>query len=111
MNWLIDHIPIWGWIIIIGLPVMAAFYFASPVLIPLWNVLPKWLKVTLGVIAAVFIAFMGGRYRGRANAEEEDRRRNAEALRKRQEVDNETNRMLGGDVDKKLRDRWSRDDP
>lgn len=109
-DWIVDHIPIWGWVLIIGLPVLVAFYFASPVLIPLWNITPRWLKLLLGAIGAVFLAFMGGRYRGHANAEEEERRRNAEALRKRQEVENETSKMSGGEIDKKLRDRWSRRD-
>src|SRR6266540_3819634 len=103
-NFILDHIPWWGWVIIIGLPTGAALYFFSPILIPLWNMLPRPIKTGLILIGSGFVAFMGGRYRGRANAEEEERRRNAEALQKRAEVDREVDRMSDDEADKKLRD-------
>jgi membrane protein implicated in regulation of membrane protease activity len=108
-NAIIDHIPIWGWVLIIGIPIGALLYFFSPILIPIWNALPKWLKVTLIFIGGVFLAFMGGRYRGRANAEDEERRRNAQALQKRNEVDRDVDNKSNSQVDKDLRDRWQRD--
>jgi hypothetical protein len=52
---------------------------------------------------------MGGRYRGRANAEDEERRRNAQALQKRNEVDRDVDNKSNSQVDKDLRDRWQRD--
>lgn len=108
-NSIVDHIPLWGWLIIFGVPVAAALYFLHPFLIPLWRMLPMWLRVGIMGIGAAILAFLGGRYRGRANAEEEERRRNAEALQKRVEVDSEIRNQSDEDVHKKLNDRWSRD--
>jgi membrane protein implicated in regulation of membrane protease activity len=103
-DWIIDHIPWWGWLIIVGVPAsVIAIYFA-----PIWNALPRWLKTLILFIGALALAFLGGRYRGRANAEEEERARNAEALQKRQEVDNEIAQMSDKDVRDRL-DRWTRD--
>lgn len=107
-NAIVDHIPLWGWIVIIGLPAIVAFYYLSPILIPLWNILPGWLKWTLGGIVAIFLSIMGGRYKGRKDAEEEERRKNADALKKRTEVDNEVTQLDDKGVKDKLRD-WSRD--
>ena len=108
-NNIIDHIPLWGWLVIFGVPSIVALYYLSPILLPIWRMLPGPVKIGLAAVAAGVIAFLGGRYRGRANAEEEERRRNAEALKKRAKVDNEIAGMSGSEVDKKLRDRWSRD--
>jgi threonine/homoserine/homoserine lactone efflux protein len=105
---ILDHIPWWGWLIIIGVPTGAVFYFFSPIIIPLWTATPRWLKALLMFVGAVFVAFMGGRYRGRANAEQEERERNADALQKRQEVDNDIGKLSEDDVQKRL-DRWRRD--
>lgn len=108
-NAIVDHIPLWGWFIIIGLPIGALLYFFSPILIPLWRALPTWLKATLIFIASLFLAFMGGRYKGRANAEEEQRRRDADALRKRTEVDHEIDQQSDKQTADQLRNRWTRD--
>lgn len=110
-DWVVDHIPVWVYVVVGGLGIGAAFYFFSPILIPLWNIMPRWMKVALAFVVSITLAALAGRYRGRANAEEEERRRNAEALRKRTEVDNEINKMSGSEVESKLRNRWSRDDP
>lgn len=107
-NSIIDHIPLWLWIVIIGLPSLAAFYYLSPILIPIWNLMPGWLKWTLAGIGAIFLAIMGGRYKGRKDAEEEERRKNADALKKRTEVDHDVQNLDNKGVQDKLRD-WSRD--
>lgn len=109
-NYIIDHIPLWGWIVLIGAPIGALLYFFSPILLPIWHMIPLPVRVALIGIGAAFIAFMGGRYKGRANAEEEERRRNAEALQKRTEVDNEVDRQTGKQTADRLRDRWTRRD-
>jgi hypothetical protein len=87
----------------------ALFYFFSPILIPLWNMLPTPLKAVLIGVSAAFLAWIAGRNVGRHNAEEEERRRNAEALQKRTEVDREVTNLSGKQAQDKLRDRWSRD--
>lgn len=109
MNSIIDHIPMWVWLTVSGCALGAALYFFSPILIPLWRVLPGPVKALLIALATAAIAFLGGRYRGRANAEEEERQRNAEALQKRAQVQNETDKMSDKEVGDDLRDRWTRD--
>lgn len=108
-NNIVDHVPLWGWMVIFGVPSIVALYYLSPILLPIWRMLPAPVKMILAAAAAAGIAFLGGRYRGRANAEEEERRRNAEALRKRAEVDNEIRGMSNEDIQKRLRDRWGAD--
>lgn len=109
LNSIIDSIPWWGWVIIIGAPVGVLLYFFYPILIPLWRALPLWLRATILGIGAAFIAWMGGRHVGRENAREEERRRNAEALQKRTEVDREVDKLNEGEAAKRLRDRWGSD--
>lgn len=107
-NLIVDHVPVWVYVVVGGLAIGAAFYFFSPILIPLWRLMPTWLKVLLGGATATFLAYMGGRNRGRSDADEETRRQNEDALRKRVEVDNEIKTMDEKTVDKRL-DRWMRD--
>lgn len=108
---IIDHIPLWGWFIIIGVPSGALLYFFYPILIPLWRALPTPVKAGLIFIGGLALAFLGGRYKGRWNAEEEQRRRDAQALQKRTEVDHEVDNLSDKQTADKLRDRWSRDQP
>jgi membrane protein implicated in regulation of membrane protease activity len=109
MNWIIDHIPIWGWVVIIGVPVGALLYFFGPILLPLWRMLPLPVRLGIMAVGAAFLAFMGGRYRGRANAEDEQRRREAQAIQKRTEVDHDVDILSDKGRQDKLRDRWTRD--
>jgi hypothetical protein len=109
-NSIVDHIPLWGWVVIFGVPSIVALYYLSPILLPIWRLLPTPVKGLLIGVGAAVLAYLGGRYKGRANAEEEERRRNAEALRKRVEVDNEIGKLSASEADKKLRDRWSRNE-
>lgn len=108
-NTIVDHIPWWVYMVLGVGGLGALFYFFSPILVPLWNMLPTWLKATLIGISAAFLAWIAGRNTGRRNAEEEERRKNAEALQKRTEVDREVNNLSGKQTQDKLRDRWSRD--
>jgi membrane protein implicated in regulation of membrane protease activity len=108
-NWIIDHIPLWAWVTLICLFSAAMFYYTSPIIIPLWNLLPKWIKVTLGALLAVVLALLGGRYKGRKDAEEEQRKRDAEAIARRKEVDNEVDKLPEKTVHDQL-SRWNRTD-
>jgi hypothetical protein len=111
-NAIVDHIPTWGWVVIIGVPILAAFYFASPILIPLWNMMPTPLKLFLGAIGAGMLAYLGGRYKGRKDAEDADARRDQVAIQKRSEVDARVDKMPVGQAEQTLRNKWSApDDP
>lgn len=108
-NSIVDHIPLWGWMVIFGVPAAALLYFFYPILIPIWRMLPTPIKGVLIAIGVGLLAFLGGRYRGRANAEEEQRRRDAQALQKRTEVDHEVDKLTNTQTKDRLRDRWTRD--
>jgi hypothetical protein len=107
---IVDHIPLWGWLVIFGVPVLALLYFFGPILLPIWRALPLSVRVALLGVGAGILAYFGGRYRGRANADEEQRRRDAEALKKRAEVDHEVDKLSDKQAADRLRDRWSRRD-
>lgn len=109
-NSIVDHIPLWGWFVIFGVPAGVLLYYFGPILYPIWRMLPTPVKGILIAIGVGLLAFLGGRYKGRANAEEEERRRNAEAMRKRNEVDNAIDNKSPSQVQDQLRDRWSRSD-
>jgi hypothetical protein len=110
LNNVVESIPWWGWVLIVAAPIGVLLFYFGPVLLPLWRALPLWLRAVILGVGAVFIAWMGGRTVGRRNAEEEERRRNAEALRKRVEVDREIGKLSGDEAQKKLRDRWGTGD-
>jgi hypothetical protein len=101
---IIDHIPWWAWLIIVGVPASVLLLYFKPI----WDAFPQWLKGSILLVGALAVAFLGGRYRGRANAEEEERERNASAIAKRQEVDNEIGKLSDEAVQDRL-DRWRRD--
>jgi hypothetical protein len=110
-NWIVDQIPLWGWFIIFGAPIGALLFYFGPVLLPIWRMLPGPVRGVMIAAGVGLLAWLGGRHKGRQNAEEEERRRNAEALKKRTEVDHEIGSMSGGQVENRLRDRWTRDGP
>lgn len=110
LNWILDSIPIWVYVVVGCAGAGALMYFFSPIIIPLWNLLPNWLKWFLGFIVAMFLAIMGGRYKGRQDALEEQRKRDAEAAAKRKTIDAEVTNLDRPAVDKRL-DPWMRDDP
>jgi hypothetical protein len=109
MSWIIDHIPIWAWVVATLALAGVAWFYLGGVLLPIWNLMPKPLKIAIGGTLAAIGFYLGGRYRGRANAEEEDRRRNAEALQKRKEVDDAVSKLPPGEAESRLRNRWSSD--
>jgi MFS family permease len=109
LDLILDHIPIWGWVIIVAAPIGAALYFFGPILLPIWRMLPEWLKALILGVGAAFIAYMGGRYKGRYDADQADKKRDAEALQKRNEVDNAVDKKTAPQVQDDLRNRWSRD--
>lgn len=108
-NWIIDHIPLWGWLVIVFGVGGVILAYAYPVLLPIWRMLPTPVKAGLITIGALILAFLGGRYRGRRNAEEEQRKRDAQALQKRTEVDHEVDKLTDTQTKDRLRDRWTRD--
>jgi hypothetical protein len=109
INSILDSIPWWGWVIIVGAPIAALLYLFYPILIPIWRAMPLWLRAVILGIGAAFIAWMGGRKVGADHEKEKERQRNAEALRKRGEVEREVDNLKEGDAAQRLRDRWGSD--
>jgi membrane protein implicated in regulation of membrane protease activity len=111
INCIIDHIPLWGWIVIIGVPSIVVLYYVWPIFLPIWRALPTPIKGILIAVGAALLAYLGGRYKGRANAEEDARKRDARAQQTRDEVNREVNALPDGEARKRLRDRWTRPPP
>jgi 4-amino-4-deoxy-L-arabinose transferase-like glycosyltransferase len=105
---IIDQIPWWVYLGVMIVGAGVAWYFLAPILLPLWKLMPNWLKVTLGVIVAVFLAFIKGRNTGHSNAVKEQEKRNAEGEAKRNELHNQVERLPSSDVDDRL-SKWMRD--
>lgn len=108
VNWIFDHIPLWVWVTVTICGAGAAFYFFSPILVPLWNITPRWVKVVLGFILSILAALAAGRYKGAKDERDMQARRNAQAIQTRTEVDNEVGNLSNADADKRL-DQWMRD--
>ena len=103
-----DHIPLWGWIVIIGAPVGALLFYFGPILLPIWRMVPQPIRLFIYAAVAGLLAYLGGRYRGHKNAEQIERERNAQAIQKRTEVDAEVAALDRPEVEKRLRDRWTK---
>src|SRR6202012_614594 len=99
MSWIIDHIPIWVYIVLGLLGSGALFYFFSPILIPLWNLTPKWIKALGAAILSVLGAYLAGRYRGSKDERDREERANAEAIQNRQKIDQDVAKAPDSDID------------
>lgn len=108
LSWFIDQIPWWVYLVVGLFGTGALFYFFSPILVPLWNLTPQWVKVAGGVILAIGLAFVGGRNRGAKDAKERQAQANAEAETNRVEKHDEIQKLPPADLDKRL-DKWMRD--
>jgi protein-S-isoprenylcysteine O-methyltransferase Ste14 len=108
-NWIIDHIPIWVWLVLLFGGTGALFYFFSPILVPIWNLTPRWIKVLGAGIISVILAALAGRYKGRRDAEDEQRKRDAQAIETRKETHDEVQKLSPSDRRKRL-DGWVRDE-
>ncbi|MGA0564184.1 hypothetical protein ACO2RV_17195 [Ancylobacter sp. VNQ12] len=64
MNWLLDLIPWWAWVVA-AVVALAATY---QLWLPLWGRLPSLFKAALITIGAAFIAYIAGRNKGAAGA-------------------------------------------
>ncbi len=86
-NSIVDHIPLWGWFLIVGIPAGVLLYFFGGVLLPVWRLLPAPVRGVLIAIGVGAFAYLGGRWKGRRNAEDEQKHRDANALKTRADVD------------------------
>jgi membrane protein implicated in regulation of membrane protease activity len=112
MDWfglLLGYVPLWAWISIAVLIAIPVLYFFGPILLPIFRMLPGWLQATLIGIGAALLAWAGGRHVGAKRERDEQKRREANALRTRAEVDQDVGNLSSKDLHTKL-DRWNRPD-
>jgi xanthine/uracil/vitamin C permease (AzgA family) len=108
IGFLLDQVPWWLYAIVLLIGVGVLFYLFSPVLVPIWNATPLWIKVAIGAVIGVFLAFVKGRNVGHDNAVKEQERRNERGVQKREEIHKEVKSLDRAAVDKRL-DKFMRD--
>lgn len=108
LSWIIDQIPLWVYVVATLLVTGTLFYFFSPILVPLWNVTTRWVKVVGGIILAIGSAFVLGRNKGAKDAKEVQKQQNAQAEQRREKIHEDVEKLHGTDLDKRL-DKWMRD--
>jgi hypothetical protein len=108
MNFILDHIPLWAYLVFGGLVTATLLYFFSPILIPLWQMLPRPIKSALILVVSVIGALLAGRYKGAKDERDAEARRNAAAIQKRTEVDADVSKLSNKDVKSGL-SNWQRD--
>lgn len=97
-NSIVDNIPWWVYVVGALVALGLTYQFWAPV----WALLPKPLKIALGAIGTVFVAYIAGRNRGAANARAADKERTNQALQRRADVNQRVDAMKPSEVDKEL---------
>lgn len=107
IEWIFAQIPLWVYITATLLFVGAMFYFFSPILVPLWNITPRWVKYVLGVVAALFSAYVLGMNRASRAAKEHQKQLEAQANQHREDQDREIRQRPDDKLDSDF-DKWVR---
>lgn len=105
LGWIMDHVPWWVPLIVGGGGIGAALFFVPgllPALLRVWAALPTPVKWVLTGGAVAFFTWWAGRNVGRRNAAEAQRRRDAEAWRRRRETNAEVGKMTDEELDREL---------
>lgn len=105
VNWIINSIPLWAWVTIVGAVLLATY----SLWLPIWNLLPGKVKVAIIFVATLGGAYLAGRYKGARDERDLVAKRNAEAIQKRLEVNREVDKLSNKEVDDKLKP-WIRPD-
>lgn len=107
IEWIFAQIPLWVYITSGLLFVGAMFYFFSPILVPLWNITPRWVKYVLGVIAALFSAYVLGMNRASKAAKARQAAIEAQANQRREDNDRAIRNRPDDKLDRDF-DKWVR---
>jgi membrane protein YdbS with pleckstrin-like domain len=98
----------WWVFVIIGVVIVG---FCWQFIAPIWSILPKPVKVALVFIGSILIAAQWGRNRARKDMEEQRAKDNANAIIERDKIDEQVKRLPPNVVDQHLRDGgWLRDE-
>lgn len=106
--WVIDWVPWWGWATLVGVVLLFTLQFWYPLAVTIWNALPSWARWGLIGVTGGFLAYLAGRNKGRRNAAEEQRRKDAAAIKARLESNQRVERMSPAAKKREL-DKWMRD--
>lgn len=106
-SWL-DHVPLWVWITMALAAAGAVFYFFSPVLVPLWAITPRPVKIALAGIGAALAIFIAGRRAGSQNERGIQKEKDARATKLGRDTKDEVRNLDPATRDKRI-DRWLRD--
>lgn len=104
INWIIDSIPWWVYVAA-GIIVLAATY---QFWLPIWALMPNWMKIAFGAVAAIAAAFLAGRNRGADDERKQREKNDAVAVDNRKEVDKAVDALDKPALDKRL-NKWMRD--
>lgn len=108
----VDSVPPQWWIAMMVVAAVIAFYFLSPILLPIWALMPKWLRWLLGGFVLTIIAYAGGRYGGKKDADALAEKRGARANQIRDNEDAKVKDFDNDRIDRDLRRGGGmRDDP
>lgn len=103
-SWILNFVPVWAWITI----VIVVAVLTYQIWLPIWTILPKPVKILIGAVAGAIGFYLGGRYKGAKDERDVAKQRDAQAVQKRSEKNDEIKNLPDTDVDKRL-NKWMRD--
>lgn len=106
ISWLFNYVPWWVWPLIAaggGGAILAFVPGALALVVSIWNMLPRSVKLILGGVIAAALAYFAGRNKGSKDERLQQERRGAQAVATRKEVDDEVRTMSPTKVDAELK--------
>lgn len=109
MSWILNHTPPWIWVVAALAIAGTLWFYFSPIIIGVWNLTPKPVRIALAAIASLGLAIVYGRYKGSKDERDAQREREARARDTRNEINEDVNKATDDQLDRRL-DRWMRPD-
>lgn len=108
MQYYIDMVPWYVWLLPAPIIVGLLLVFAGPWVLGIWNMLPRPVKLVLMFVGTLGIAFFMGRSQGNKAARDRQRKLDEKAIQTRQETHDEVKALPDDKLDKRI-DKWMRD--
>jgi hypothetical protein len=111
MNWIADHVPLWLWVVLTlggGGAIIAFVPGALALVVGIWNMMPKPVKIVLGATVGALALYLAGRNKGHADAVVEQEKRDERGEQQRQDIHRDIAKLPEKDVDRRL-DKYMRD--
>lgn len=103
-----NQIPWWVYLAVGLAAVGSALWFASPIVLPIWRMIPLPARVAFAGIGAAFLAWIAGRNKGARDARTLQRENDARAIKNHDEVQKEVRNLSPAERDRRLNE-WMRD--